>query len=226
MFCLRFGHHGSLELDQFIMWRALIGTRCKLAAYNYISSLTLWTTLEYELVDANGVCQGIQKVRLEPATRSAVATLSGSTFLESDCVSEGIFWGSGCVWEGRGSSGAWERVLTHFQWKIYSRLDMYSWYLYDCNWHAHTSKVPYLLLVSILSDVGSQIGWLWPTTKLLAVDFLYQDCYEQLEATQCEWPWPAHVLPSGVEHRSPCEGCPSLPSESIVHSRKSHCTMG
>jgi len=28
-------------------------------------------TLEYELVDANG---GIQKVRVEPATRSAVAT--------------------------------------------------------------------------------------------------------------------------------------------------------
>ena len=30
--------------------------------------------LEYELVDANGVCPGIQKVRVEPATRSAVAT--------------------------------------------------------------------------------------------------------------------------------------------------------
>jgi len=30
--------------------------------------------LEYELVDANGVCPGIQKVRAEPATRSAVAT--------------------------------------------------------------------------------------------------------------------------------------------------------
>ena len=30
--------------------------------------------LEYELVDANEVCQGIQKVRVEPATRSAVAT--------------------------------------------------------------------------------------------------------------------------------------------------------
>jgi len=34
----------------------------------------LWTTLEYELVDANGVCQGIQKVRVEHATRSVVAT--------------------------------------------------------------------------------------------------------------------------------------------------------
>jgi len=31
-------------------------------------------TLEYELVDVNEVCQGIQKVRVEPATRSAVAT--------------------------------------------------------------------------------------------------------------------------------------------------------
>jgi len=35
-------------------------------------------TLEYELVDANEVCQGIQKVRVEPATRSAVATWSTS----------------------------------------------------------------------------------------------------------------------------------------------------
>ena len=33
--------------------------------------------LEYELVDANEVCQGIQKVRVEPATRSAVATRNG-----------------------------------------------------------------------------------------------------------------------------------------------------
>ena len=39
-----------------------------------MSSLTLWTTLEYELVDANGVCQSIQKVGVESATRSAVAT--------------------------------------------------------------------------------------------------------------------------------------------------------
>jgi len=31
-------------------------------------------TLEYDMVDANRVCQGIQKVRVEPATRSAVAT--------------------------------------------------------------------------------------------------------------------------------------------------------
>ena len=56
------GHHVT---------RALIGTSCKLAAFNYTSSLAFWTKLEYELVDANG---GIQKVRVEPATRSAVAT--------------------------------------------------------------------------------------------------------------------------------------------------------
>jgi len=30
--------------------------------------------LEYELVDSNEVCHGIQKVRVEPATRSVVAT--------------------------------------------------------------------------------------------------------------------------------------------------------
>ena len=52
----------------------LIGTSHKLAAYKYTYSLALWTTLECELVDANEVCQGIQKVRVEPATRSAVAT--------------------------------------------------------------------------------------------------------------------------------------------------------
>ena len=56
------GHH---------MKCALIGTSHKLAVYNYTSSLALWTTLEYELVDANG---GIQEARVEPATRSAVAT--------------------------------------------------------------------------------------------------------------------------------------------------------
>ena len=59
------GHHVT---------RALIGTSHKLAAYNYTSSLVLRTTLQYELVDANEVCQSIQKVRVEPATRSAVAT--------------------------------------------------------------------------------------------------------------------------------------------------------
>ena len=53
---------------------ALIGMSQKLAACNYTSSLALRTRLEYELVDANGVCQGNQKVRVEPATRSAVAT--------------------------------------------------------------------------------------------------------------------------------------------------------
>ena len=53
---------------------ALIGMSHKLAAYNYTSSLVISTMLEYELVDANQVCQRIQKVRVEPATRSAVAT--------------------------------------------------------------------------------------------------------------------------------------------------------
>jgi len=67
MFYLKFlfgchGHH---------MTCALIRTSRKLAAYTYTSSLALWTTFEYELVDANG---GIQKVRVEPATRSTVAT--------------------------------------------------------------------------------------------------------------------------------------------------------
>jgi len=50
---------------------ALIGTSRKLATYNYKSSLALGTMLEYELVNAH---RGIQKVRLEPATRCAVAT--------------------------------------------------------------------------------------------------------------------------------------------------------
>jgi len=53
---------------------ALIGTSLTLAAYNYTSSLVISTTLEYELVDAKEVCQGIQKVRVDPATRSAVGT--------------------------------------------------------------------------------------------------------------------------------------------------------
>ena len=57
-----------------ITWRVLIGTNRKLAACNYTNSLALWTTVECELVDANGVCQGIQKIRVEPATWSAVAT--------------------------------------------------------------------------------------------------------------------------------------------------------
>ena len=65
-------------LDQLIIEQrghhvtcALIGTSRQWAAYNYTISLVLWKTLEYELMDANG---GIQKVRVEPATRSAVAT--------------------------------------------------------------------------------------------------------------------------------------------------------
>jgi len=61
----------SIEQRGHHVTYALIGTSHKLAAYNYMSSLA---PLEYELVDANEVCQGIQKVRVEPSTRSAVAT--------------------------------------------------------------------------------------------------------------------------------------------------------
>jgi len=43
----------------------------------------LWTTLKYELVDTNGVRHGIQKVRVEPATRSVVATC---TFIQYKCM--------------------------------------------------------------------------------------------------------------------------------------------
>ena len=56
------GHHVTCTL---------IGTSRQWAAYNYMSSLALWKTLEDKLVDAN---RGIQKVRVEPATRSVVAT--------------------------------------------------------------------------------------------------------------------------------------------------------
>ena len=64
----------SIEQCGYHVTCALIGTSRKLAAYNYTSGLALSTKLENELVDANEVCQGIQKVRVEPATRSAVAT--------------------------------------------------------------------------------------------------------------------------------------------------------
>jgi len=64
----------SIEQHGHHVTCALIGTSHKLAAYNYTSSLAISTTIEYELVNANEVCQDIQKVRLEPATRSAVAT--------------------------------------------------------------------------------------------------------------------------------------------------------
>ena len=60
---------------------ALVGTSRKLAAYNYTSSLALRTTPEYELVDANEACQSIQKVRVEPATRSAVATCNNKDII-------------------------------------------------------------------------------------------------------------------------------------------------
>ena len=78
MLCLRFGRHGSLELDRSTLWSSrdmcVNWNEPQATAYNYTSTLALWTALEYELVDANRVCQGIQKVRVGPATRSAVAT--------------------------------------------------------------------------------------------------------------------------------------------------------
>ena len=60
--------------DGSINWTACCHVTCALIwtsrAYNYASSRA-WTTLEYELVDTNW---GLQKVGVEPATRSAVAT--------------------------------------------------------------------------------------------------------------------------------------------------------
>ena len=64
----------SIEQRSHHVTCALIGMSRQLAAYNYTISLAISTTVEYELVDANEVCQGIQKVRVEPTTRSAVAT--------------------------------------------------------------------------------------------------------------------------------------------------------
>ena len=71
----------SIEQHGHHMTCALIGMSRKLAAFNYTSRLVLWTTLEYKLVDVNGVCQRIQKVRVEPATRSAVATWSSNKLI-------------------------------------------------------------------------------------------------------------------------------------------------
>jgi len=53
----------SVEQRGYHVTSALIGTRHTFAAYNYTGSLALWTMLEYELVDANKVCQRIQKVQ-------------------------------------------------------------------------------------------------------------------------------------------------------------------
>ena len=61
----------SIEQHGRHVTHALIETSRKLAAYNYASSLALEQHFEYELVDTNW---GIQKVGIEPATRSAIAT--------------------------------------------------------------------------------------------------------------------------------------------------------
>jgi len=72
MFCLRLGRHGSINStawssrDMYINWNETQASRLQL--HEQPSALN---ELEYELVDANG---GIQKVRVKPATRSAVAT--------------------------------------------------------------------------------------------------------------------------------------------------------
>ena len=68
---------GSLELDQSIEQRdlvtcALIGTSRKLAAYNYYTIERRLSTSWW--MHGVSVCQGIQKVTVGPATRSAVAT--------------------------------------------------------------------------------------------------------------------------------------------------------
>jgi len=70
MFCLRVAAMArSIEQHGHHMTCALIGTSRQLQLYEQPSC-----ALNEELVDANGVCQGIQKVRVGPATRSAVAT--------------------------------------------------------------------------------------------------------------------------------------------------------
>ena len=62
---------------------------CAHSCFNYtLSSLVLWTTLEYELVDANRVCPDIKKVGVGPATRSVVATC-----IETKCNLY-LYWGT------------------------------------------------------------------------------------------------------------------------------------
>ena len=62
----------SIELNSVVITTcALIGTSRELAALQLHEQPSALTTLEYELVDANG---DVQKVRVETATRSAVAT--------------------------------------------------------------------------------------------------------------------------------------------------------
>jgi len=71
MLCLRLAMARSIEQRGHHETCALIGTSRKLAAYTIRAAERFSTTLEYELVDTN---RGIQKVGIEPATRSAVAT--------------------------------------------------------------------------------------------------------------------------------------------------------
>ena len=68
MLCLRLA-----AMARSINWTAWHHVTCVLigTSRKHMSSRALWTMLEYELVDTNW---GIQKVGVEPATRSAVAT--------------------------------------------------------------------------------------------------------------------------------------------------------
>ena len=67
---------------------ALIGT------HHYTGSL--WTRPDYELVDANRVCSGIHKVRVGPATRSAVAT--STAVLDWNYNHKHMEWCNKSVW--------------------------------------------------------------------------------------------------------------------------------
>jgi len=62
----------SIEQHGHHVTCVLIGTSRKLAAYCILADFE--QGFEYELVDTNPACPGIHKLRVGPATRSAVAT--------------------------------------------------------------------------------------------------------------------------------------------------------
>jgi len=76
MSCLRLVSMARSNLINWTAWSSL--DMCVNWNEPLVSRLQLYEqpscALNDELVDANGVCQGIQKVRVGPATRSAVAT--------------------------------------------------------------------------------------------------------------------------------------------------------
>ena len=71
MFCLRFGRHSSIIEQRGHHVMCVNWNEPQVSRLQLCEQPSAWTTLEYELVDANW---GIKKVRVEPATRSAVAT--------------------------------------------------------------------------------------------------------------------------------------------------------